>query len=90
VYPVKLGFMGYIMVLYGFFKASKVPYLPALVFLPVFALGTDFFAMIFRGRRTSAAQAPASDAQAVSATGPGKEVGGEGAKGKPSRSKKLK
>jgi len=65
IYPIKFGFFGLMMILYAMVKSSIMPFIPGLVFIPVFAIATDVASMFRRDPRAIAARGipPAEDRQ---------------------------
>eukprot|EP00892_Ulva_mutabilis_P002410 jgi/Ulvmu1/1216/UM109_0014.1 len=63
IYPIKFGFFGLMMILYAMVKSSVMPFLPGLMFIPVFAVATDIASMFRRNPRAVAARGipPAED-----------------------------
>jgi hypothetical protein len=41
LYPIKIGFFGYLMILFALFQEGITPFLPGLAFVPIFAIATD-------------------------------------------------
>ena len=69
LYPIKIGFFGYIMILIALFQEGVTPFVPGLAFLPIFALATDI-GSLFRvpfERKEQPAQ-PVPGTKAVAAT----------------------
>lgn len=63
LFPIKFGFFGLLMILYALVKAGIMPFIPGLVFIPVFAVATDIGSMFRRNPRAVAARGipPAED-----------------------------
>lgn len=69
LYPIKIGFFGYLMVLFALFQEGIAPFIPGMAFLPIFMLATDI-GSLFRvpyERKEPPAQS-ASGSKAVSAS----------------------
>lgn len=63
IFPIKFGFFGLMMILYALVKASIMPFIPGLAFVPIFAVATDIGSMFRRNPRAIAARGvpPAED-----------------------------
>jgi hypothetical protein len=48
IYPIKFGFFGYLMIIYGLFTDGVTAAIPGLAFLPIFAIATDIGSMFKR------------------------------------------
>lgn len=59
LYPIKIGFFGYLMIMFALFQEGITPFVPGLAFLPIFALATDIGSMF----RLPKADAPKADEQ---------------------------
>jgi hypothetical protein len=84
-YPVRVGGLGYGILLYTLYK-SKLPILPpALLFIPIFLIATDFFSLFVRGARGR--RSSASTGETDAATQPAKR---DAATAKPAAKKRAK
>jgi hypothetical protein len=66
IYPIKMGTVGYAMVLYSLFQSSLAVLSPALIFLPILMIATNVLGFLEATRRRAnpVQAAPATDAAA--------------------------
>jgi hypothetical protein len=56
--PAKVGFIGLLMMFYGCYQESVMPALPALVFVPIFAIATNVLSSLGFGSGARAGRRP--------------------------------
>lgn len=79
VYPVKIGIMGYVIILYGMFKHNLQPSPPALLFAFVFLIAVRAMSIFSAGAEAQAAKsADAARAELQSALSTAKAPAAEG------------
>ena len=84
LYPVKIGFVGYVMILYAMLKHGLTPSPPALLFTFLFLIATRVLSMFNSvaearaAKRADAAQASRQSALATAKPRPVAAAGGEG------------
>lgn len=73
LYPIKIGFFGYLMIMFALFQEGISPFIPGLAFLPIFAVATDIGSLFRVPFESKQPAKPTVETKAVAASGEVKE-----------------